>query len=100
MADNDLYLGLGIDQDRCAACAAYPELPCAVHREIPAPTYAPVEDPIGRPSTDLVNRVANAMIAEWERVEGKKVSVSYVATFADMARAAIVEVEKTRLEIQ
>ena len=27
-----LYLGIGIDQARCAACAAYPDLPCADHR--------------------------------------------------------------------
>ena len=31
MSADDLYLGIGIDKDRCAACAAYPDLPCAVH---------------------------------------------------------------------
>lgn len=35
------YLGLGIDQRRCAACAAYPAVPCAVHRDCVACTGAP-----------------------------------------------------------
>jgi hypothetical protein len=34
-----------------------------------------------------VNEVALLLMAEWERVEGKPVNVSYVATFTDMARA-------------
>lgn len=34
-ADNDrrFYVGLGIDQRRCAACAACPTQPCADHRD-------------------------------------------------------------------
>lgn len=27
------YMGLGIDQRRCAACAVAPTLPCAAHRD-------------------------------------------------------------------
>lgn len=34
------YLGVGIDQRRCAACAACPTLPCAEHRDRPACTGA------------------------------------------------------------
>ena len=34
------YLGIGIDQRRCAACWACPTLPCAVHRDKPACTGA------------------------------------------------------------
>lgn len=41
------------------------------------------------PSRDEVNRVANLLIAEWERIERKKVNVSYVSNFADMARVVI-----------
>lgn len=39
-----------------------------------------------------VDRVARALMAEWERVEGPIVGTSYVATFADLARVAIAEV--------
>jgi len=43
IAENDaprFYLGVGIDQRRCAACAACPTLPCAAHRNHPACTGA------------------------------------------------------------
>jgi hypothetical protein len=36
-----------------------------------------------------VDHIARLMMAEWERVEGKPVNVSYVATFADMARVIL-----------
>ena len=36
-----------------------------------------------------VNRVARILMDAWEKVEGKPVNVSYVATFADMARAIV-----------
>ena len=36
-----------------------------------------------------VDQMARVLMAEWERVEGKPVNVSYVATFADMARVAL-----------
>jgi hypothetical protein len=36
-----------------------------------------------------VDRVARLLMAEWERVEEKPVGVSYVATFADLARVVI-----------
>ena len=39
-----------------------------------------------------VARVARVLMAAWEKAEGKPVSVSYVATFADMARAVLAEV--------
>ncbi len=38
-----------------------------------------------------VARVARVLMAAWEQAEGKPVSVSYVATFADLARAAIAD---------
>ncbi len=38
---------------------------------------------------DEVDRVARLLIAEWERVERRAVNLSYVATFADMARVVI-----------
>lgn len=41
--------------------------------------------------TDEVNRLARVLMSEWERVEGKPVSISYVATFADMARAVLAD---------
>lgn len=37
---------------------------------------------------EQVNAVARVLMAEWERVEGP-VTASYVANFADMARAVI-----------
>lgn len=47
----------------------------------------------GTPSPERaeVDRVARILLAEWERVEGKQVNVSYIATFADMARAVIAD---------
>jgi hypothetical protein len=38
-----------------------------------------------------VDRVARMLIAEWERVEGRRVNVSYVATFADLARVVAAD---------
>lgn len=38
-----------------------------------------------------VDRVAWLLMAEWERVEHRPVGVSYVATFADLARAVIAD---------
>jgi hypothetical protein len=35
------------------------------------------------------NRVARLLMAEWERVEGRATTTSYVATFADMARVIL-----------
>lgn len=35
------------------------------------------------------DRIARVLMAEWERAEGKPVNPSYVATFADMARAVL-----------
>lgn len=43
------------------------------------------------PERDELNRVSSLLIAEWERVEGKPVNVSYVATFVDMARVVIAD---------
>ena len=33
-----------------------------------------------------VNKIAKMLIDEWERVEGERVNITRVATFADMAR--------------
>ena len=41
-----------------------------------------------------VDRIARLLMAEWERVEGTPVNASYVATFADMARAVIADREE------
>lgn len=38
---------------------------------------------------DVVNHVARVLMDAWEKAEGKPVSPSYVATFADMARAVL-----------
>jgi hypothetical protein len=38
-----------------------------------------------------VDRVARLLMAEWERVEEKPVGLSYVATFADLARVVIAD---------
>lgn len=38
-----------------------------------------------------VDRVARLLMAEWERVEGRPVNTSYVATFVDMARVVIAD---------
>lgn len=42
---------------------------------------------------DRVDRYARVMMAAWEKAEGEPVSVSYVATFADMARAVVSQIE-------
>lgn len=44
--------------------------------------------------TDRVDKYAKIMIAKWEDVEGKPVNASYIATFADMARAVVTEVDR------
>lgn len=36
---------------------------------------------------DRANDIARTLMAAWEKAEGEKVNPSYVATFADMARA-------------
>lgn len=46
---------------------------------------------IDPPRSAEVDRVARILMSEWERVEHKPVNVSYVATFADMARAVIAD---------
>jgi len=43
---------------------------------------------------DRVDKYAQIMMAAWEKVEGESVSASYVATFADMARAVAEEADK------
>lgn len=47
------------------------------------------------PGRDEVDRVARLLIAEWERVEGSPVNVSYIATFSDMARVVIADRRRT-----
>ena len=41
------------------------------------------------PTRHQVNDFARVLMGQWEIVEGKPVSASYVATFADMARALL-----------
>ena len=43
------------------------------------------------PDRDEVDRVARLLMAAWEQAEGRAPTVSYVATFADMARAVIAD---------
>lgn len=45
-----------------------------------------------------VDRVARLLMAEWERVEGKPINVSYIATFADLARVVAADQARTRQE--
>jgi hypothetical protein len=40
---------------------------------------------------DEVDRIARLLMAAWEKAEGKPVTPSYVATFADMARAVLAD---------
>ncbi len=51
------------------------------------PLCEPVEGAEGRE----VARVARVLMAAWEKAEGRPVSVSYVATFADLARAVLAD---------
>lgn len=48
------------------------------------------------PSRSEIDRMARVLIREWERVEGPLVGTSYVATFADLARAALGEIQEIR----
>jgi len=43
-----------------------------------------------------VDRVARLLMEAWEQAEGKAVGISYVATFADLARAVIADREAGR----
>jgi hypothetical protein len=67
-----LRLALTISQGACAELSA-----CVRKQEDTDPTR------------DDVNNIARIMMAEWERVEHKPVNVSYISTFADMARAVL-----------
>lgn len=40
---------------------------------------------------DEIDRIGKLLIDEWERVERKPVNVSYIATFADLARVIIAD---------
>jgi len=46
-----------------------------------------------------VDRVARLLMEAWQQAEGLPVSTSYVATFADMARAVIADREAGRAEL-
>jgi hypothetical protein len=52
------------------------------------------------PERSEIDRVAQLLIAEWERVEKQPVNVSRVATFADLARVAIADCPGTRAMLQ
>jgi hypothetical protein len=43
------------------------------------------------PERAELDRVARLLMNEWERVEGKPVNPSYIATFVDMARVVIAD---------
>lgn len=51
--------------------------------------YLPDAGPDPVPCRDCVNHTARVLMTAWEQAEGKPVTASYVATFADMARAAL-----------
>ena len=70
------------------------------HRTAPSDGHGNVEwsvlpdsTPTEREAGDVgeVDRVARVLMTEWERVEREPVTASYVATFADMARAVIAD---------
>lgn len=44
-------------------------------------------------SDERINKYAKIMMDEWWRVEGAPPSASYVANFADMARAVLTEID-------
>lgn len=69
-----------------AALDAAAALP-ALREGIAAEVLGPVRE--REPGRDAVNAMARVLIDEWERAERKPVGVSYIATFADMARAAL-----------
>lgn len=54
-----------------------------------SPAAQPDREALADPTTDAVNDLAGVLLIAWEDAEGKPVTPSYVATFADMARAAL-----------
>jgi hypothetical protein len=69
-----------------------------VERRLIAPLCEPPEDDERAQERETraerreVDRVARVLMAAWEQAEGTPVSPSYVATFADLARAVIADV--------
>lgn len=64
-----------------------PHLRQAVHGEV-------LEDREKADSREVeVGRVARVLMDAWARAEGKPVTPSYIATFADMARAVVEDRE-------
>ena len=58
----------------------------------PVPGVDTGQDGWGRePDRDEVDRVARLLMAAWEQAEGQAPAASYVASFADMARAVIAD---------
>lgn len=55
------------------------------------PRLKPVSHEIVDPERAELDRVATLLIAEWQRVEGGKVNVSYIETFVDLARVVIAD---------
>ncbi len=49
--------------------------------------------------TDEDNRIAKLLMAEFERVEHRPVTASWVATFADMARAVRLDREQSQVAV-
>ncbi len=61
---------------------------CAIYDPV-TPEVGPVTGAV--PGLAEVDRVTRLLMAEWERVEEKPVSASFVATFADMGRVVIAD---------
>jgi hypothetical protein len=78
---------LGLGRWTGAEAATQALEPVAAGAVARMPPRAAMSSRVGRRAD--VNRVARLLIAEWERVEGKPVNVSYIATFVDMARAVL-----------
>ena len=57
-------------------------------------------NPDDSPERKELNRVAWLLIREWERVEQKPVTISYYATFVDMARVVIADREAREVKLR
>lgn len=68
------------------------DLPTALATTHENPLLEATADRFPGPPPTETDRLARLMIAAWEQAEGP-VNASYVATFADMARAVVADVE-------
>lgn len=68
------------------------DLPTALTTTHENPLLEATADRFPGPPRTETDRLARLMIAAWEKVEGP-VTPSYVATFADMAKAVVADIE-------